>query len=192
MAFIFQSRDLFGIVTGTEKKLDSMSVTEQAAWNKKDKTAAVAILSSIDKFHKQEVIHCETSADMWKQLVAYHELHSEECIISLQEKYYSSRLGENDSIAVYVSNLQKLAKQLTDLGETITDRQLISKIKCGLPPSYDSLLLAWESVSLNDQTLNSFQSRLIKREAAIKERAGQTDVQAEKAFYNHSRNSSSS
>ena len=90
-----------------------------------------------------------------------------------------------------MSNLQKLVKQLTDLGQPITDRQLINKIKCSLPPSYDSLLLAWESVSLNDQTLVSFQSRLVKREATIKKRAGQTDLQAEKAFYTHSQNSSS-
>lgn len=156
MSFIFQLRDLFRIVSGVDKKLESMFAAEQATWNKRDKAAAVAILSAIDKFHKQEVIHCLTTSDMWKQLTANHELHSEECIISLQEKYYSSKLGEHDSIAVYVRNLQKLAKQLTDLGQTITDRQLISKIKCGLPPSYDSLLLAWDSVSLTEQTLASF------------------------------------
>jgi len=49
-----------------------------------------------------------------EQLTAYHELHLEECIISLQEKYYSTKLGEHNSIAIYVGNLQKLAKQLTD------------------------------------------------------------------------------
>ena len=105
MSFIFQSRDLFGIVNDTDKKLESLSDIEKAVWNKKDKVATVAILSTIDKFHKQEVIPCLASADMWKQLTAYHELHSEESIISLQEKYYSSKLGEHDSIAVYVSNL---------------------------------------------------------------------------------------
>ena len=35
MSFIFQSRELFGIVTDTEKKLDSMSVIEQAVGTRK-------------------------------------------------------------------------------------------------------------------------------------------------------------
>jgi hypothetical protein len=35
---------------------------------------------------------------------------------------------------------------LTDLGQPISDQQLISKIKCGLPSAYDPLLLAWDNV----------------------------------------------
>jgi len=190
MSFIFQSRELFGIVNGNEQKSDCATVEERAQWEKRDKQAIVAILAAISSKHRAEVINCSTSHEMWTQLDAYHEQHSEECIIALQEQYYRCKLGEHDSIAVFISQVQKLAKQLSDLGQTITERQILSKIKCSLPPSYDSLLLAWDSVPLADQNLKSFQSRLVKREQHLKERSGLTDVQAEKAFFSQSKNRS--
>ena len=70
---------------------------------------------------------------MWSQLQAYHDQHSDECIITLQEKNYSCKLRDDVLTATYISTLQKLAKQLTDLQQNITEQQLISKIKCGLP-----------------------------------------------------------
>lgn len=93
----------------------------------------MAILGTIDSKHNQEVINCSTSYDMWRQLQTYHEHHSEESVVHLQEKYYNTRLGDNESIAVFISTLQRLAKQLSDLGQTITEHQIISKIRCGLP-----------------------------------------------------------
>lgn len=84
MRFIFQSRDMYSIVNGTIKKSSITDPTEQLLWEKKDKQAIVAILGTLDSFHKQEVINCSTSHDMWAQLQAYHDQHSEECIIGLQ------------------------------------------------------------------------------------------------------------
>src|ERR1700738_1723924 len=131
MRFIFQSRDTYSIVDGTITKSSLPTPAEQLQWEKKDKQAIVAILGALDSFHKQEVINCSTSHEMWTQLQAYHDQHSEECIIALQAKYYNLRLNEGESIAIFISTLQQLAKQLTDLGQTITEQQLISKIICG-------------------------------------------------------------
>ena len=170
MRFIFQSRDMFSIVNGQLKKSSLTTPDEQLQWEK-DKQAIVAILGTLDSFHKQEVINCSTSHEMWTQLQAYHDQHSEECIIVLQAKYYNFTLLEGQSIAVFISTLQQLAKQLTDLGQTITERQLISKIICGLPSSFDSFLLAWDNLPLPNQSLLGLQSRLIKLQSKLRERA---------------------
>ena len=121
MRFIFQSRDIYSIVNGTLKKSSLTTPAEQLQWEKKDKQAIVTILGTLDSFHKQEVINCSTSHEMWTQLQAYHDQHSEECIIALQAKYYNFKLNEGESIAAFISTLQQLAKQLTDLGQTITE-----------------------------------------------------------------------
>ena len=122
MRFIFQSRDMYSIVNGQLKKSSLTTHAEQLQWEKKDKQAIVAILGTLGSFHKQEVINCSTSHEMWTQLQAYHDQHSEECIIALQAKYYNLTLHEGESIAVFISTLQQLAKQLTDLGQTITEQ----------------------------------------------------------------------
>ena len=120
---------------------------------------------------------------MWSQLQAYHDQHSDDCIIALQEKYYSSKLGDGESIATFISTLQRLAKQLTELKQPITEQQLISKIKCGLPSSFDPLLLAWESVPLAEQTLLAFQTRLIKFQGKLRERGAFLDGPNDKAYF---------
>ena len=142
MQFIFISRDLFSFVNETNKKLNTMTDFEKSQWEKRDKQAIVAIVGSIDSYHKREVINCQTSFEMWTQLQVYHDKQSDECTIALQENYFSCKLGEGDSIAVYISTLQKLHRQLNDLGETISQKSFIAKIRCGLPPSYNPLMLA--------------------------------------------------
>lgn len=189
MSFIFQSKDLFSIVDGTATKEDSF---DPAAWERKDKTAAVAILSALSTKYKAEVSHCRTSAEMWFQLLTFYDRNSVESIVGLQEKFYKCTLDEFDSVISYISTLQNLARQLTELGEVISERQVISKIRSGLPPSYDSFLFAWDSVPLAEQTLRGFQSRVVKREDTLKERNGRTDVQLEQAFYSKTSTHSSS
>lgn len=110
MSFIFISRDLFSFVTGTNKKLDTMSNIEKGQWEQQDKQAIVAILGSIDYNHRWEVINCQTSFEMWTQLQAYHDKHSNECTIALLKRYFNCKLGEGESIVVYISTLQKLYK----------------------------------------------------------------------------------
>ena len=183
MRFIFQSRDMYSIVNGTIKKSSITDPAEQLLWEKKDKHAIVAILGTLDSFHKQEVINCSTSHDMWAQLQAYHDQHSEECIIGLQAKYYNYKLNEGESIAVFISTLQQLAKQLTDLGQPITEQQLISKIICGLPSSFDPLLLAWDNVPLASQSLVGLQSRLIKLQNKLRDRVQQLAAPSDRAFF---------
>jgi transposase InsO family protein len=120
---------------------------------------------------------------MWTQLQAYHDQHSEGCIIALQAKYYNFKLNEGESIAIFISTLQQLAKQLTDLGQTITERQLISKIICGLPSSFDPLLLAWDNIPVANQSLLGLQSRLIKLQSKLRDRAQQIDTPVDRVFF---------
>ena len=184
MRFIFQSRDMYSIVNGTLKKSFLRDPAEQLQWEKKDKHATIdAILGTLDSFHKQEVINCSTSHDMWTQLQAYHDQHSEECIIALQAKYYNFKLNEGESIAAFISTLQQLAKQLTDLGQTITEQQLISKIICGLPSSFDPLLLAWDNIPLANKSLLGLQSRLIKLQNKLRDRAQQVETPSDRVFF---------
>ena len=120
---------------------------------------------------------------MWTQLHAYHDQHSDECIIALQARYYNFRLNEGESIVVFISTLQQLAKQLTALGQTITEQQLISKIICGLPSSFDPILLAWDNLPVANQTLLALQSRLIKLQSKLRDRAQQPDSYVDRVFF---------
>lgn len=84
--FIFLSRELFPIVNSASKKSALATAAENLLWEK-DKQVIVAILATIDSFHKAEVIKLQNfpcyvdavAGVSWSTL-------SDECIIALQEK----------------------------------------------------------------------------------------------------------
>ena len=84
---------------------------------------------------------------------------------------------------MFISSLQQLATQLTDLGQTITEQHLISKIICGLPSSFDLFHLD-VNVALGSQTLiGSLQSRVIKFQNKLRDRAQELEAHSEKVFF---------
>ena len=98
-------------------------------------------------------------------------------------------MTEGESVITYISKVQQLAKQLTNLGETVTDRQLIAKIRVGLTSSFDSFLLAWDNVPTTDQKLVTFQQRLVKRQESLKSQSSSSftsDFSIEQALFTKS------
>jgi hypothetical protein len=65
--FISLSREVFPIVNSALKKFALATAAENLLWEK-DEQVIVAILATIDSFHKAEVINCRTSHAMWTQL----------------------------------------------------------------------------------------------------------------------------
>lgn len=61
------------------------------------------------------------------------------------------------TLPFFICSLQE--KEFPDLGKPCLEQQLLSNIKCSLPSVFDSLLFAWGSVPLVDQTLTFLQTR---------------------------------
>jgi hypothetical protein len=55
-----------------------------------------------------------------------------------------AHLQENDNISIYISTNFALGKKLNDPRESINDRQLLTKIKVGLPPNYEPFVTSLE------------------------------------------------
>lgn len=142
MQFLFQSKEIYSVVNGTEKKrhnywhltkVSGKKIQDSSSCHSKfGKQGSEAWSSSLLHFCKDVVATCCVPCTTFRRV---HYSTS-------RKFYYCCRLGEKDSIITYVNILQKFARQLKDLGEKVTHNQLLSKIKCGLPPSYDPFLLA--------------------------------------------------
>jgi len=48
-----------------------------------------------------------------------------------------------------------MARQLEDVGEKVSDVAVMAKILASLPSKYNSLITAWDSVDVENQTLNN-------------------------------------
>ena len=73
------------------------------------------------------VINCDSSAAMWSVLESVYEQKSETSIHLLQQQFFQYEKVPEDAISVHISKLQKMSKQLEDLGEKISNNMLITK-----------------------------------------------------------------
>ena len=54
----------------------------------------------------------------------------------------------------HITVIQTLANQLKDIGSAIDDQQLMMKIVCNLPPSFQHFAAAWDNVPDEDKTVS--------------------------------------
>lgn len=83
----------------------------------------------------------------------------------LQQKFYCFTKDPDDDVAVYIAKLQGMVQQLKDLGETIPDSMLITKILMTLPENLLHFQSAWESTSAGEQTIDNLTNRLMMEES---------------------------
>ncbi|KMQ88694.1 integrase core domain protein [Lasius niger] len=91
------------------------------AWVKNNAKAMSLISSAIEKRQLQSMITCTTAKQMWDNLQSMYEQRS------------SSK---------YVTAIQNLASQLKDVGEVISEIDIMANILGTLPPKYNALVTA--------------------------------------------------
>ena len=64
----------------------------------------------------------------------------------------------------FISSVQQMAAQLTDLQLPISELQVISKVLMSLPANYLHFVSAWDSVPAAEKTITLLISRLLKEE----------------------------
>lgn len=70
-------------------------------------------------------------------------------------------------ISQHVARIENIARQLSDVGENISNVAIMTKILGSLPPKYHSFVTAWKSVNPERQTLNHLRERLLTEESRI-------------------------
>lgn len=73
-------------------------------------------------------MNCETANEMWVKLESVYEKKSQATINLIPQKFFSSTKEPQDDIVTHVSKLQYVAQQMKELGETVSDNMIITKI----------------------------------------------------------------
>ncbi|UYV60728.1 hypothetical protein LAZ67_1002045 [Cordylochernes scorpioides] len=153
------------ITDGSEVKPEIEDIAKFSEWKKKDAKSKMLITTALEFKYLQQIVNCQTSAEMWKKLSTIYELKSETNKYLLQQRFFEYKMNPNDNIASHVSKVETQAQQMKDLGEPISDVALITKITCSLPDKYKNFITAWDSVSSEEKTLENLTARLLKEES---------------------------
>ncbi|UYV83987.1 hypothetical protein LAZ67_X000796 [Cordylochernes scorpioides] len=165
MKIILEAKDLLSITDGSEVKPEIEDIAKFSNWKKKDAKSKMLITTALEFKYLQQIVNCQTSAEMWKKLSTIYELKSETNKYLLQQRFFEYKMNPNDNIATHISKVETLAQQMKDLGEPISDVALITKIICSLPDKYKNFITAWDSVSSEEKTLENLTARLLKEES---------------------------
>ena len=171
---IMKAEELWEIVCGDSPKPEKMEGEKQDVFNEKlklwelnDSKAQTHIVTSLGQEPLLHIMNCETASEMWKKLETIYEQKSQTSIQLLLEKYYSFAKGPEDNMAVHISKLRNLVRQLKHLGEVVSDKMVIAKVLSTLPSELGHFHSAWESTAAVDQTIENLTSRLSNEELRI-------------------------
>lgn len=178
-----KAKQCYGIVNGTEKLpelSDSLTAAakvlkeeERSEWIKRDNKAQEIIVTRMEEGPLTHVLSCTNSAEIWGKLLTIYEQKSEISIHLVQQKFYNLKY-ENQGISTFISKVEKLKDQLSQLGENISEQMMMTKILISLPEEFKHFVSAWESVPNEKQNINELTSRLMIEEERVKQNSNET------------------
>lgn len=194
---VLRQYDLVDVVLGTQvKPTPTMSTAspptvtynaEITLWMKKDNSASCCIVATIEENFQRSLINCKSSKEMWDRLAAQYEQAASENKYFLQQRFYNYSFQQGHDVMSYITEIETLANQLGDLGEIQSENQIITKVLCTLPPSFRSVVSAWENVEEAKKKLPLLTTRLLKEESLNKMHESEESAE-DKAFFSRRSN----
>ena len=158
-------REIFTIVNGT-KKLENAEDKEE--WKRKDNLTKWIITTSVDMEHLSMIINCKISAKMWERLVCIHEQVSAESMFMLIQQFIDYKYNKGDSVVAHIAKIEMMAQNLEDIGQKMSEEQIISKLITSLPSEYRHVLTAWKSMPTEQKTRKTLIMRIFEEETMNK------------------------
>lgn len=131
------------MVEGTDiKPEDTESVSVKEAWNKKNAKAMYVLSSSMEYSQLEYLLTCDTAKAMCKKLCSIHEQKSETNKLLLMTRFHDYKMTTNDSLAQHIAKIENMARQLKDVGESVSDVTIMAKILGSLPSKFNVFVTA--------------------------------------------------
>lgn len=164
-SIVLKGRSLFEVVDGSKVK-PTTGVEEINKWMKEDAKAQELLVTRMEEGPLTHVLSCETSKEMWSKLKTVYDKESVVSVHLLQERFFS--LQFDSSVSTFLSKIEEIKMKLKSAGETLSEKMVITKILMSLPEQFKHFRSAWESVPVDNQSLEELTSRLLLEEERCK------------------------
>ena len=173
ISLVLKASELWDVVSGTDTKpADATKVAEIKAWVKKDVEAQALIVPTLDAKQTSHIFNLATSKEIFDKLQAVNSDSSNLNKQHTLSSFLNYIIGPSKSILDAYVEMEQLARSLNEMGVTIDDTTLITKIVSSLPDDkFLAFKKAWDSVPENDQTMEMLLARLRKEELEFKQKA---------------------
>lgn len=175
---VFVAYDIYDIVNGGRPRPANSESAEGKAWIKDNAKAMFVISSAMEYTQLECLLTCITAKEMWDKLETIHAQKSASNKLLLTQRFHEYRMSATDSVVQHMARVQNMARQLTDLGENVSDITIMAKILASLTAKFSAFQTAWDSVEPNRQTVEHLQERLLREESRLNADANKATVTA--------------
>lgn len=133
---------------------------EDESVRKKDLKAQRIIGTSVTKETAVHIYGCSSAHEMWGKLHEAMELKSDMGMLSLNEKFLSSKKSPLDPMSSYIAKMEEMARKLKNMKNPIPQGTFMSNLLRGLPKEYRHFTTCWESAPAAERTLSNLKARL--------------------------------
>lgn len=173
------ANEIFDVVDGSRTRpadAEGTNTGRTKTWIKDNAKATAIIASAMEDEQVNSVLVCGSAKEMWDKLITMHEQKSASNVGSMTQRFYSYQMSPTDLIIRHVSTVQNMARQLTDVGEKLSDAAVITKILSSLTGKFHIFKTAWDSVDPERQTITNLLERLLREEKNLREEDDSTNA----------------
>ena len=144
--------------TAYEKQIKSFA--------KDDALAHLILVGNMDDGNVELTSTCDSARSTWAKLLSVYEQSSGQRLDRLMESFFAaSEKDVDEDIATHIAKLQRNFTELNDelkrVAKTILpDLLLMSRIMSTLPQEYFEFKSVWESIAIEERTVNKLTERL--------------------------------
>jgi hypothetical protein len=149
ITLLLEQHDLIEIVTAasTAPTPDIDTATQAAknsadikTWNQRDSTARNFIVFTMESQQARSMMTCKSAKEMWTRLTDQHEEVASENKHFLRKRFYQYEFNKKYDIAAHITMIESMANQLNDMGVSVDEVDIVTKIIVTLPPSYKHIV----------------------------------------------------
>lgn len=174
ITLVLKAAQLFSYVLGKVPK--PTEAEKLAEWTVKDSQAMAKIVTTISRRHLGLIKSCKTSQAMWEKLKKTFDDRSILTKSAKLKEWFNFEIRENESLMDGFARAERIISDLESMQEHISDENKISRIISSLPPSMENFVLAWESVTPLEQSMDNLQLRLRRIQTEREQKRGESNA----------------
>ena len=154
-------KELWDIVDGTRTLPADATEETKRVFKKHDNQALSIVCLAVSKNLHVYVRNAKSAKEAWDNLSNHFEEKTLSKQVYYRKKLYHASLTNGMTMTDHVNNIKTLSEQLEALDDPVSEREIVMILISSLPPAYNNLITALETLKGENLTWNYVRDRVI-------------------------------
>ena len=120
-------------VVANQKQIDT--------WMKQDILARYYLTATIETQQQRSLINCRTAHEMGTKFFVQYLQNAAEDQHALRQRFYDYKFQPEHDVMAHITTIETMVTHLNDAGATVDPIQVMTKIVCTLPRTFENFSL---------------------------------------------------